>query len=68
MPSFAPFGALNPRITAVLTHGSARIDAILLVHGRRQDLADLAYAFAGSAERATEMRDQGAAFGQTVAR
>ena len=59
--------SLTDWITAVLTHGSARIDAILLAHGRRQDLADLAYAFAGSAERATEMRDQGAAFGQTVA-
>ena len=58
---------LSGWITAVLTHGSARMDAILLAHGRRQDLADLAYAFAGSAERATEMRDQGAAFGQTVA-
>ena len=63
--------SLTDWITAVLTHGSARIDAILLAHSRiqsrTQDLADLAYAFAGSAERATEMRDQGAAFGQTVA-
>lgn len=55
-------------ITAILTDGSARMDAILLAQGRAQDgLADLAYAYATSAERATEMREQGAAFGQVVA-
>lgn len=59
---------LTDWITAILTHGSARIDAILLAHARTQDdLADLAYAYATSAERWTEMREQGAAFGQTVA-
>lgn len=54
-------------ITAVLTHGSARMDAILLAHGRTEDLSDLAYAYASSAERHTEMREQGQAFGQVVA-
>lgn len=55
-------------ITGVLTHGAARMDAILLAHGRRRaDLTDLAYAYAASAERALEMRAQGAAFGQVVA-
>ncbi len=59
--------SLTDWITAVLTHGSARIDAILLAQARtRDDLADLAYALAGSAERAGEMRDQGAAFGQVL--
>ena len=43
------------------------MDAILLAHGRTTDLADLAYAYASSAERMTEMREQGAAFGQVVA-
>lgn len=55
-------------ITATLTHGSARIDAVLLAHARREDgLEDLAYAYAGSAERCMEMREQGAAFGQIIA-
>jgi len=55
-------------ITATLRHGSARIDAILLAHVRQEDgLEDLAYAFAPSAERCTEMREQGAAFGKIVA-
>ncbi len=54
-------------ITAILTHGSARMDAILLAHGRtKDDLTDLAYALAPSAERATEMREQGAAFAQVL--
>lgn len=52
----------------MLTHGAARMDAILLAHGRRRaDLTDLAYAYAASAERALEMHAQGAAFGQVVA-
>ena len=55
-------------ITATLTHGSARIDAILLAHARTEDnLSDLAYAYATSAERHTEMHDQGAAFGDLIA-
>jgi urease accessory protein len=59
-------------ITATLRHGSARNDAILLAHARTENenedsLADLAYAYATSAERHTEMREQGAAFGQTIA-
>ena len=71
--------SLNGWITAVLTHGSARMDAILLAHGRSNSgptdfdqpgvtgLTDLAYAYAASAERHTEMREQGAAFGQIIA-
>lgn len=60
--------SLTDWITAVLTHGAGRMDAILLAHGRAgEDLGDLAYAYAASAERAAEMRDQGAAFGQVVA-
>jgi urease accessory protein len=59
---------LTDWITAVLTHGSARMDAILLAHARTtDDLADLAYALAPSAERATEMREQGAAFASVLA-
>lgn len=58
---------LTDWITAVLTHGSGRMDAILLAHARAgEDLTDLAYAYATSAERHTEMRDQGAAFGHVV--
>lgn len=54
-------------ITAGLTWGSARNDAILMAHARHEDgLEDLAYAWATSAERAQEMREQGAAFGQLV--
>lgn len=54
-------------IAGVLTDGSGRMDAILMVHGRTEDdLEDLAYAYATSAERHAEMRDQGAAFGQVV--
>lgn len=60
--------SLNLWITAILTHGSARMDALLLAHGRHDDdLSDLSYAFATSAERHTEMREQGAAFGQIIA-
>jgi urease accessory protein len=59
---------LSDWITAVLTHGSARMDAILLAHARTTDgLADLAYAYAPASERATEMREQGAAFAQVLA-
>ena len=59
---------LTQWITAVLTQGSARMDAILLAHARTTDnLSDLAYALAPSAERATEMREQGAAFTQVLA-
>ena len=58
---------LTDWISGILTHGAARMDAILMVHGRTNDsLADLAYAYAPSAERHAEMRDQGAAFGQVV--
>ena len=61
-------GSLADWITATLTHGSACIDAILLAHARTaDDLADLAWAYATSAERSVEMREQGAAFGQLIA-
>jgi urease accessory protein len=59
--------SLRAWISAVLTDGSARMDAILLAHGRvRDDLAELALAYATTAERAVELREQGAAFGQVV--
>lgn len=60
--------SLTDWITGILTHGAGKMDAILLAHGRAgENLTDLAYAFASSAERQAEMRDQGAAFGQVVA-
>lgn len=70
--SVSDAASLADWITATLTQGSARNDAILLAHARRCDgpddgLADLAYAYAASAERCMEMREQGAAFGQTIA-
>jgi len=59
---------LTDWITGILTHGAGKTDAILLAHARAgADLTDLAYAYATSAERHAEMRDQGAAFGQVVA-
>ncbi len=59
---------LQDWITAILTHGSARTDAILLAHARRgEDLTDLTLALAASAERHTEMMEQGRAFAQTIA-
>ena len=64
-------GSLTDWIDGVLRHGSGRIDAILIARARLPDadlltLADLAYAFAPSAERAMEMRDQGQSFVQVV--
>ena len=60
--------SLTVWIASVLTHGSGRIDAILLAHARTtDDLSDLAYAFASSSERSVEMREQGAAFTQVLA-
>ena len=59
---------LQAWVTAILTHGSARTDAILLAHARAgEDLADLATALVPSAERHTEMMEQGRAFSQTIA-
>jgi urease accessory protein len=59
-------GALHAWVRAVLHHGSGRVDGILLARARAGDapqmLADLALAFATSAERETEMLEQGAAF------
>jgi len=63
--------SLKAWVSAVLCLGSGRMDAILLAHARTGEvnsLSDLAFAYAASAERATEMRDQGAAFGQVVER
>jgi urease accessory protein len=58
-------------ITAILRHGSGRADAILLAQARAPcaDLAalsDLALALAPSAERVTEMMEQGRAFATTI--
>lgn len=60
--------SLRDWITAILTCGSARTDAILLAHARDgADLTDDALALAPSAERHTEMVEQGRAFGQAIA-
>lgn len=57
---------LTDWIAAVLTHGSGRMDAILLILTRNgaspDDLSALSLAYAGSAERAQELREQGRAF------
>lgn len=59
---------LQDWITAILTHGSARTDAILLAHARTgADLTDLALALSASAERHTEMMEQGRAFARIIA-
>lgn len=59
---------LQDWITAILTHGPARSDAILIAHARAgEDLTDLAHALAASAERQIEMMEQGRAFAQTIA-
>jgi len=59
---------LHDWIADVITHGSGRTDAILLAHARRgEDVADHALALATSAERLTEMMEQGRAFGQAIA-
>ena len=60
--------SLQDWITAILTMGSARTDAILLAHARNgTDLTDLALALAPSAERHTEMMEQGRAFAHAIA-
>jgi len=60
--------SLQDWITAILTLGSARTDAILLAHARTgADLTDYATALAPSAERHTEMMEQGRAFGTAIA-
>jgi urease accessory protein len=58
-------------IAALMEHGSGWMDAVFVALARTRDaadLADLAYAYAPSAERHTEMHDQGAAFGAMIAR
>lgn len=62
---------LQDWVGAVLSHGAGRLDAILLAQTRMPDadlasLADLACAMAGSAERWTETRDMGRAFGLAI--
>ena len=63
--------SLTDWVSQVLRHGSGRMDAIFLACARRGgDLAALdalALAYAPCAERAGEMRDQGAAFAQVLA-
>lgn len=66
---------LRAWLTDVLTHGSARSDAILLRHGHRNafdpsaldDVAALALAATPSRERRDEALNQGRAFGLAVA-
>ena len=62
--------SLTDWVTAVLRHGAGRMDAIFLAEARRGgDLAALdalALAYAPCAERAGEMRDQGAAFANVL--
>lgn len=58
-------------VQAVLTHGTARFEAVLLLHARQPDadlalLTDLCLAYAASSERTVEMMEQGRAFGQTI--
>ena len=62
---------LEAWIAAILRHGSGRIDAILLAHARRPDadlaaLTDLILALAPSAERVTELQEQGRAFALAI--
>jgi len=53
-------------VTAILCHGSARTDAIILAHARSgtdcQMLSDLILSYASCAERETELMEQGRAF------
>jgi urease accessory protein len=62
--------SLQSWISAQLTHGSARCDAILIAHARGGDtaeLADLAYALCPSVERSLETREMGRAYGAQIA-
>lgn len=62
--------SLHAWVEAVMLHGSARNDAILLAHARQggdcAELAALARALAPSAERLQETLDQGAAFARVA--
>ena len=63
--------SLTHWVQSVLRFGSGRMDAIFVAHALAPQtdiasLADLARAYAGSAERAQEMMEQGRAFGLTV--
>lgn len=59
-------------ISAVFRLGSGWCDAVFIAQARRSDDLDaldaLAFAYAGSAERAAEMRDQGAALAAVLDR
>jgi urease accessory protein len=61
---------LSQWLRDLLRHGSGRNDAILCLHALRggdlDQLSDLSYALASSAERAKETRAQGAAFVRTL--
>jgi urease accessory protein len=64
--------SLSQWLQSVLRFGSGRMDALFVAHALDPHtdiagLADLALAYAGSAERAQEMTEQGRAFGTTVA-
>ena len=58
-------------LATVLHHGSGWQDAVLLARGLSgadlDQLSDIAYALAGSAERLAEAMDQGTAFARTAA-
>lgn len=61
--------SLQDWIVSQLLHGSGRVDAILIAHGRHEncdDLANLAYALAPSRERDLEMREMGRAYGAQI--
>lgn len=54
-------------IADLLTYGAGRNDAIILAHAwRGEDVADLATALAGSAERLRETLEQGASFARVA--
>lgn len=60
-------GELREWVSDILTRGSGRLDAVFVARARDiaadpDQLADLAYAYAPSAERALELREQGRAF------
>ncbi|WP_199257570.1 urease accessory protein UreF [Paracoccus binzhouensis] len=54
-------------IAEILRHGAGRNDAILLAHAwRGEDVAELALALSGCAERRRETAEQGASFARTA--
>lgn len=62
--------SLTDWLRAQILHGSARVDAVLIAHARQgdcDDLADLTYALAPSAERDLELREMGRAYAAQMA-